>query len=909
MKAQLPSNEIERLAALYDLVILDTVSETSFNDIVKLAGIICKAPVALISLVDSNRQWFKACIGLDVNETSRDLAFCAHAILQPNELMIVEDAQLDPRFSDNPLVTGAPGIRFYTGAPLLTTTGMALGTLCVIDYQPRVMDEEKKIALAALARQVMQLFDLHSTNQTLERSTKNLQLMADNLPALIGQLNKEQRYIFCNNKYREWLGIEPDFMLGKKPREVLSPDLAALATARLDRCYAGETEKFDYRLPDGRIINIQYVPQRQKEKIIGMFIVATDVTTHQQQQLMLEQERENLDMVIKGTNIGTWKWNVQSGEVFVNERWAEIIGYKLNELGGINVDTWLKLLHEDDLQKSTEMLNRHFDGELDYYDYKCRLKHKAGHWVWVHERGQLASRTQEGEPLFMFGTQADITELQEFQEKLQESETRLQSMISNFPGAVYRCENNEHWSMHYLSQTVEQLTGYSLKEFFDPHRRSFTDIIHPEDSLKNNRQVQEALSAKKSFDLIYRFQRADGSWRWAEEMGVGIYDEHGKVKFIDGFIWDITEAEEHSKTVALKEKKLSSLYNLSPVAIALNSFEDGRFIEGNPELYRMTGYTEAEFCQLSYWDITPEHYADEEQKQLELLRVTGRYGPYEKQYIHKSGHLIPVLLSGVLIEDVDGEQKIWSIIQDITERKRIEQMKNEFVSSVSHELRTPLTSISASLGMLANGMLGSVPEKMSSVIDIAYKNSQRLSVLINDLLDMEKLLAGKMDFDIRLQLLHPIVDQSLKENKAYADGFAVEFALIDNAPPVSVAIDAQRLLQVLANFLSNAVKFSPANSKVDIKIDVLTKAVKISVIDCGPGINEDFRAHIFQKFSQADASDSRQRGGTGLGLAISKELVERMNGEIGFTSVPGKGATFFAIFPTINVEHAYFGLR
>ncbi|MGV8920118.1 MAG: response regulator [Pseudomonas sp.] len=232
------------------------------------------------------------------------------------------------------------------------------------------------------------------------------------------------------------------------------------------------------------------------------------------------------------------------------------------------------------------------------------------------------------------------------------------------------------------------------------------------------------------------------------------------------------------------------------------------------------------------------------------------------------------------------------VMHDITERKRIESMQREFVSTVSHELRTPLTSISGSLGLIKGGVVGEVPETMAQMLDIAYQNSVRLSHLINDLLDMDKLVAGKMNFDLQLQTLHPLLQNSIDSNLSYAEQHNVELVLLDEVP-CAVRVDDIRFQQVLANFLSNAIKFSTPQSQVYVLSELREDKVRISVVDHGTGIPREFHDHIFQKFSQADGSDSRRKGGTGLGLSISKELVERMDGEIGFSSVEAQGSTFW----------------
>jgi signal transduction histidine kinase len=247
----------------------------------------------------------------------------------------------------------------------------------------------------------------------------------------------------------------------------------------------------------------------------------------------------------------------------------------------------------------------------------------------------------------------------------------------------------------------------------------------------------------------------------------------------------------------------------------------------------------------------------------------------------------------------DGQQTgAVAVLHDITERRHIEQLQRDFVSTISHELRTPLTSISGSLGLINGGALGPVPASMSAMLGIAQQNSQRLSLLINDLLDMDKLLAGKMDFNLQEQALLPIVEEALRSNQGYAEQYQVNYQLLPGSD-ARVTVDSLRLQQVLANFLSNACKFSPPGSHIDVRVDALDGQVRVNVCDQGSGVPAEFQARIFHKFSQADASSTRQQGGTGLGLAISKELIERMGGSIGFDS-SARGATFWFQLALVN---------
>ena len=173
MKANLPSNETERLSALASYHVLDSAPEQAFDDLASLAAQICGCPIALVTLVDGQRQWFKARVGLEVAETPREQAFCAHAIVHPEQLMIVPDALRDARFADNPLVTDDPRIRFYAGAPLLTGQGLALGTLCVIDRTPRQLAPHQLGALRILGRQVSYLLELRRVTGELASALSN----------------------------------------------------------------------------------------------------------------------------------------------------------------------------------------------------------------------------------------------------------------------------------------------------------------------------------------------------------------------------------------------------------------------------------------------------------------------------------------------------------------------------------------------------------------------------------------------------------------------------------------------------------------------------------------------------------------------------------------------------------------
>lgn len=266
---------------------------------------------------------------------------------------------------------------------------------------------------------------------------------------------------------------------------------------------------------------------------------------------------------------------------------------------------------------------------------------------------------------------------------------------------------------------------------------------------------------------------------------------------------------------------------------------------------------------------------------------------FETVHRHQDGHTIPVEVSLQYMESPGEEGRFIAVVRDITERKRLERMKNEFISTVSHELRTPLTSIRGSLGLVSAGAAGELSPKAGKLIEVAQRNTERLITLVNDILDIEKIESGKMEFRIVPVNLSALITQAIEANSAYAQQYQVVYSTRGDLPEIEVDIDPDRMMQVLCNLMSNAAKFSPAGGTIEI--DLVRPApgwVRLLVIDHGSGIPESFRHRVFQKFVQADASDTRAKGGTGLGLSISKAIVERLAGRIDFGVTPGGGATF-----------------
>ncbi|MDH7943129.1 ATP-binding protein [Pseudohongiella sp. SYSU M77423] len=373
----------------------------------------------------------------------------------------------------------------------------------------------------------------------------------------------------------------------------------------------------------------------------------------------------------------------------------------------------------------------------------------------------------------------------------------------------------------------------------------------------------------------------------------------------------LTRTAELSETNDLLDSVLSAARSFAIIATDLS----GTIIVFNNGAERMLGYSADEMVGKHQPDIfllndelreRAAKISGELGRRLignELLTYRISQGGTEElmiHYKHRDGHLIPVQVVISALTDLQGKVRGYlGIAEDVSERLRNQTLKDQFISTVSHELRTPLTAITGALGLMRSGSIGALPETVQSMVEIAHNNSQRLASLVNDLLDVEKLMAGRMVLYPDKQEIADLVHSAVSDLLPLAKIQNVELKEHANVS-ACIWVDSARFQQVLTNLLSNAIKFSPPGGQVSITTALESGRIRIMVLDQGSGIPESFQDHIFQRFAQAEAGDSRQKAGTGLGLAISKELTEQMGGCIGFEAERSEGCCFWVEFPLYN---------
>ncbi|MXO70041.1 PAS domain S-box protein [Altererythrobacter buctensis] len=362
-------------------------------------------------------------------------------------------------------------------------------------------------------------------------------------------------------------------------------------------------------------------------------------------------------------------------------------------------------------------------------------------------------------------------------------------------------------------------------------------------------------------------------------------------------------SEAASKYREISARQVAILESAYEGVVTINT--SGSIESLNPAIRQMTGYRTDELIRRDIgilFEIAPDKGFKESFLRRFLRRSESTERTFELLGRRKDGTLFPCEV-GVSPVQLETGTTFVAIVRDTTERKRVEQMKSEFVSTVSHELRTPLTSIAGSLGLVAGGAAGEIPEKAARLIQIARDNCDRLVRLINDILDLEKLESGRMEIKLQPVSLRSFLPQAVQANIGYAQQFGVTLELGPVTDDAFVMADPDLLMQVMTNILSNAAKFSLPGEPVDISVTSLDRRWRIDVTDRGPGIPGEFATRIFGKFAQAEATDSRKKGGTGLGLSIVREILNRIGGEVSFDSVEDQGTTFHVDLP----RHAHVG--
>ena len=488
----------------------------------------------------------------------------------------------------------------------------------------------------------------------------------------------------------------------------------------------------------------------------------------------------------------------------------------------------------------------------------------------------------------------DISRQQQAEEEISRFKTTLDMTLD----CVFMF-SPESLRFFYVNQGAMEQIGYTYSELL---RMTPVDIMTEHDVRSFRNMLQPMIDGRRNaltFESYHRHR--NGTLIPVEIFLQYIYPVDQEPRFV-AIVRDITDRRRTAENLAHAEERARLLLESAGEGIYGLDLQ-GNITFVNPATARMLGYDAIDLISKRMHDFVQHSYHDKSEYPYKFSPTYKAITEGDIQRVsnevmwRKDGSVFPVEYTVTPIRKNNDIAGAVVIFNDITERKKVEQIKNEFISTVSHELRTPLTSVRGSLGLLVGGAGGELPDQAQTLVDIANKNTERLLLLINDILDIEKIESGKMVYHYKLLNLREFLEAAIQANYAYGQQFGIKFKVTQCPEQISVYADEDRLMQVMNNLLSNAAKFSTPGSQVELSAVRRMQKVRISVTDNGKGIPQNFQKHIFEKFAQADASDTRALGGTGLGLSISKAIIEQHGGRIDFISRVNIGTTFFFDLP------------
>ncbi len=910
-----PENETKRLEALKATRLLDTLPETSFDNLTELAAEICQAPIALVTLVDQDRQWFKSKVGLDFYETKRKDSFCQYTILD-REIMEVENAEDDERFTDNPFVTGPQHLRFYAGYPITDSEGMALGTLCVLDTQPRSLTKRQKHHLKILANEVEKLIQLKlekiKSDLNLRKLEKALTLLGD----FVFILDKDQKAKAFFTEKEDQVFIPPEVFMGKSMEEIdLPSDELSFFSSLVQRCLSSNkrvSSEFSMVFNEKREWYEIICDKMPGEEVETMLIVNRISHQKKKELTSLDKEQEYLDF-FKHTQGLLFKHDLAGHLTSINEAGAALLGYNAEEMLDLNLK---ELVSEGD-SKVDDYLNsikekKNFIGTVD-------LQSKNGKTI-TFQFNNVLFKPSMSSP-YVLGNGVNISETLKAHQDLETAAAAmnkerilLRTIIDNIPINVYakniRFQKTlvNRKELDYLGIDDEsKLLGKTDEELFDEataYEAKTEDerVMQQSEPIINKEVVQEQKNGKKRYCLISKLP---------------LKDNHGKVIGMVGITNDISTRKKAELALEEKSHRLDAIIKGTNIGtwewdiLSEKVLVNERYAEiiGH-EINEILNFSPREWTSLCHLDdyLHREHLLDKH------FKKKSAFYQCELRLRHKNGKWIWIQERGkVFTWTKQGDPAtMYGTLQDISRQKETEKQlqeakegaehanlaKSEFLANMSHEIRTPLNGVIGFTDLL---MKTPLTDTQLQYMKTVYQSAHSLLDLINDILDFSKIEAGKMDLSIEKSDIFELGTQVADITKYQAHSKGLEL-LVNLSPslPRFIYADDVRLRQILVNLLTNAIKFTD-KGEVELKVELLDKGssmdnshlFRFSVKDTGIGIPIDKQQKIFDAFSQEDASTTRKFGGTGLGLTISNKLLGLMGSKLELESKPGKGSKFY----------------
>lgn len=842
--APLAQNEEARLSALRAYQLLDEKCDPAFERLIRVAADICDVEISVIALIDQDRQFFFARNGMEPTETPRAIAFCAHAILEPYTFFEIPDATKDPRFSDNPLVTGEIGVRFYAAQPLTTADGLAIGGLCLIGKTPKTLTDMQRGMLENLGTVIMSMFETRKTeleNQKLLRDARDTSLAAlkkvvektkqldakntqfhsalDNMTQALCMYDSDQRLIVCNRRYAEMYSLSPDLTKpGTRLAQIVQYRIAngifagdAPEDYMEERAEWGKTPKEDstiHHLSDGRRISIN----RKPLPCGGWVSTHEDITQLSQAQNDLEQmnrqmiaEKERFRSLYRNTPVMMHSIDEDGVVVDASEFWQPVMGYRPEEVIGRKT---IEFMTEESQRYAIETVLPNFWRNGFCKDIPYQFIRRNGDIIDVRLSAVVSLSIEDGKRRSL-ACVIDVTnqanaerELARVNTKIMKEKERLNDIYRSTPAMLHSIHDDgeivkvsDYWCTK-MGYSHDEVIGKSIYDFMSP---ACAETMCSENMPK--------LFAGSQLDNVhYTYIRKDGS---------------------------------------MMEVRLS--------AIA------GRNVESN----RLQAFSVV-------FDVTDQMRAERELQ----------------QHRESLNELVNEATLGLKL-------KAQELKTALEREKELNLHRRQFVSMVSHEFRTPLAIIDSTAQRLRKSIQSETPESIQQRVDNIRNAVGRMTQLMESTLTAARLDEGAIAIDIKPCDISSIVYATCSRHQEIVTTHTIMCDVY--SLPANIKADAAALEQMLTNLISNAVKYSPDNPEIHVRAYGDGNNVILQVRDQGLGIDDSDLPSMFSRFFRAKTASGIH--GTGIGLSLVKKLVELHGGTITVESKKGSGSTFTITLP------------
>lgn len=724
----------------------------------------------------------------------------------------------------------------------------------------------------------------------------------------------ESRVLKASDNFIDMIGVPGSAIIGKTMQEIY-PEPFADKMSKDDWIVVSNEEiiKIDEEFDNRYYSTIKYPIAFGDKKLLAGYTI--EITERKLAEEKIQKSEESLSITLNSIGDAVISTDINGRVIRMNTVAEKLCGCKFAEAAGRPLDEVFHIINAQTRDTVANPVSKVLEiGEIVGLANHTSLISKDGTEYQIADSA-APIKNKEGQISGVVLVFSDITDKYIAQKKIEESEERYLSMISNLPGFVYRCMNDKDWTMSFISDGCKGITGYAPEDFLNNTKLSYNDIIHPDFQQMCWDHIQECTAKREPFQHEYRIILPNGqSDHWVWEQGRGIFSESGQLLYLEGFITDITQRKKAEEEIREKEVQYRNLANSGLALIWTSNTEKLRTFFNEPWL-KYTGRTmEEEYGNGWTEGVHPDDY---DHCLNTYVTAFDKREPFVMEYRmkHHSGEYRWILDMGTPNFNSNGEfVGFIGHCFDISERKRMEddliiakeraeesdRLKSAFLANMSHEIRTPMNGILGFAEILKEPDL--TGEEQQDYIEIIQNSGKRMLNIINDIIDISKIEAGLMKTEIMETNINEQINYmyTFFKPEVEAKGMKISFHTSLPSSEAIIKTDKEKLYAILTNLLKNAIKYSDEGS-IDfgyiLKSDNKRGELEFYVKDTGIGIPKERQEAIFERFIQADIEDKKARQGAGLGLTISKSYVEMLGGRIWVESEHSIGSTFYFTLP------------